>query len=215
MTSLTEEELHRFIKLLNEKKWDEDIKRIIKFLLYTGVRSGECFALRWEDIDFEKRTINICHTLNDIGGKHSLTPPKTLCSTRTIYMSDTTEAILHEQFEYVKQLKKALGKNYAHPEMVFPSAKGDYRNRNSVLTSLKRFMRGTEFEQMTLHILRHCYATMLLNAGVELKAISDHLGHCDINVTADIYADVLWRFKRNVANAIEQSLSLNDSSITL
>lgn len=215
MTSLTEEELHRFIKLLNEKKWDEDVKRIIKFLLYTGVRSGECFALRWEDIDFEKRTINICHTLNDIGGKHSLTPPKTLCSTRTIYMSDTTEAILHEQFEYVNQLKKALGKNYAHTEMVFPSAKGDYRNRNSVLTSLKRFMRGTEFEQMTLHILRHCYATMLLNAGVELKAISDHLGHCDINVTADIYADVLWRLKRNVANAIEQSLSLNDSSITL
>lgn len=204
MTSLTEEELHRFIKLLNEKKWVEDVKRIIKFLLYTGVRSGECFALSWEDIDFEKRTINICHTLNDIGGKHSLTPPKTLCSTRTIYMSDTTEAILHEQFEYVNQLKKALGKNYAHPEMVFPSAKGDYRNRNSVLTSIKRFTRGTEFEQMTSHKLRHCYATMLLNAGVELKAISDHLGHCDINVTADIYADVLWRLKQNVANAIER-----------
>lgn len=215
VTSLNEEELQRFITLLNEKKWDEDVKRIIRFLLYTGMRSGECFALRWEDINFDKRTIHICHTLNDIGGKHTLTPPKTLRSTRTIYMSDTTEAILREQLEYVNQLKVALGKSYTHPEMVFPSSKGNYRDRNSVLTSLKRFTRGTEFESMTLHKLRHCNATMLLNAGVELKAISDHLGHCDINVTADIYADVLWRLKRNVANAIEQSLNTNNSSITL
>lgn len=130
-------------------------------------------------------------------------------------MSDTTESILREQLEYVNQLKNALGKNFAHPEMVFPSAKGNYRDRNSVLTSLKRFVRGTEFEHMTLHKLRHCNTTMLLNADVELKAISDHLGHCDINVTADIYADVLWRLKRNVANAIEQSLTSNNSSITL
>lgn len=51
---------------------------------------------------------------------------------------------------------------------------------------------------------------MLLNNGVELKAISDHLGHCDINVTANIYADVLEGMKRNIAASIEQTLTGNN-----
>ena len=126
-------------------------------------------------------------------------------------MSNTTAAILKEQQMYVNQMKQALGTNYAHSEMVFPSGTGNYRDRSSVLTSLKRLTKGTEFEHMTLHKLRHCNATMLLNNGVELKAISDHLGHCDINVTANIYADVLEGMKRNIAASIEQTLTGNNT----
>lgn len=175
------------------------------------MRCGECFGLSWEDVDFENMTISIKHTLNDVGGKHTLTPPKTAKSVRTICMSNTTAAILKEQQMYVNQMKQALGANYAHSEMVFPSATRNYRDRSSVLTSLKRLTKGTEFEHMTLHKLRHCNATMLLNNGVELKAISDHLGHCDINVTANIYADVLEGMKRNIAASIEQTLTGNNT----
>lgn len=64
---------------------------------------------------------------------------------------------------------------------------------------------------MALHKLRHCNATMLLNNGVELKAISDHLGHCDINVTANIYADVLEEMKRDIAVSIEHTLKGNST----
>mgnify|MGYP000776505615 FL=1 len=87
--ALTEDELKHFVKMLDEKPCDEDVKRIIRVLLYTGMRSGECFALRWEDVDFENMSISIKHTLNDIGGKHELTPPKTKKSIRTIGMSKT------------------------------------------------------------------------------------------------------------------------------
>ena len=205
--ALTEDELKRFVKMLNEKPCDEDVKRIIRVLLYTGMRSGECFALRWEDVDFENMSISIKHTLNDIGGKHELTPPKTKKSIRTIGMSKTVAVIFQEQKKYTDDLKIALGDNYAHPEMVFPSANGNYRDRSSVLTSLKRFTKGTEFEHMTLHKLRHCNATMLLNMGVDLKIISDHLGHCDINVTADIYADVLRSTRKVLADSIEKKLT--------
>ena len=143
--ALTEDELKRFVKMLNEKPCDEDVKRIIRVLLYTGMRSGECFALRWEDVDFENMSISIKHTLNDIGGKHELTPPKTKKSIRTIGMSKTVADIFQEQKKYTDDLKIALGDSYAHPEMVFPSANGNYRDRSSVLTSLKRFTKGTEF----------------------------------------------------------------------
>lgn len=205
--ALTREELKRFVKILEEKPWDEDVKRIIRFLLYTGMRCGECFALSWEDIDFDNMSILIKHTLNDVGGKHEITPPKTKKSIRTIGMSETVADILREQKAYTEELKIALGDNYTHPETVFPSANGNYRDRSSVLTSLKRFTKGTEFEHLTLHMLRHCNATMLLNMGVDLKVISDHLGHCDINVTADIYADVLTSTKKIVADSIEKQLT--------
>ena len=60
---------------------------------------------------------------------------------------------------------------------------------------------------MTLHKLRHCNATLLLNSGIDLKVISEHLGHCDIGVTANIYADVLQKQKIRLADTIDDKLS--------
>lgn len=204
--ALDEDKLKRFIDFLDVKPWDEDFKRIIKVLIYTGMRSGECLGLAWEDIDFENRTISINHTLTDIGGKHYLTTPKTENSIRTIGMGDVLTSILLEQKSYIETLKLVLSGNFAHSEMVFVSALGNYRDRNSVYQSLKRFTKGTEFADMTLHQLRHCNATMLLNSGFDLKVVSEHLGHCDIGVTADIYAEVLRGMKVKTAEQIELKL---------
>ena len=70
--------------------------------------------------------------------------------------------------------------------MVFTSANGNYRDRSALRTSFKHFLKGTEFEFLTLHQLRHCNATLLLNGGVDLKVVSEHLGHCDIGVTIPV-----------------------------
>ena len=205
--ALEEDKLKRFMEYLESKPWDEDFKRIIKVLLYTGMRSGECLGLMWEDIDFDEMTITINHNLTDIGGKHKLGSPKTESSRRVIGMSDVLASIFREQKAYIDKMSAALGKNFAHPEMVFTSALGNYRDRNSVYHSLKRFTKGTEFESLTLHQLRHCNATLLLNSGVDLKVVSEHLGHRDINITADIYADVLKSTKAKVADLITLKLS--------
>jgi len=204
---LDEEQTSRFMKLIEEKKCDPDIKRIIKVLLYTGMRCGECLALSWNDINFEEMTISIEHNLADVGGKHWLTTPKTESSIRTIGMSQALADIFREQKKYQEQLIEALGDGFSHPEMVFTSANGNYRDRSSLGTSLKRFLRGTEFDFLTLHSLRHCNATLLLNSGVDLKVVSDHLGHCDIGVTANIYADVLKSTKAKVADFVSLKLA--------
>ena len=204
---LDEEQTRRFMTLIEEKKCDPDIKRIIKVLLYTGMRCGECLALSWNDINFEEMTISIEHNLADVGGKHWLTTPKTESSIRTIGMSQALADIFREQKKYQEQLIEALGEDFSHPEMVFTSASGNYRDRSSLGTSLKRFLRGTEFDFLTLHSLRHCNATLLLNSGVDLKVVSDHLGHCDIGVTANIYADVLKSTKTKVADLVSLKLA--------
>lgn len=204
---LDEQQTRDFLVLLETKPWDEDVKRMIKVLLYTGMRCGECLALSWEDIDFENMTISINHNLADVGGKHYLTTPKTESSIRTIGMSEVLADILKEQKKYIEELSAAIGSGFAHPEMVFTSALGNYRDRNSLNTSFKRFLKGTGYEFLTLHQLRHCNATLLLNSGIDLKIVSEHLGHCDIGVTANIYADVLKSTKTKVADLISLKLS--------
>ncbi len=205
--SLTVEETIRFIQMVKNSDKDADVKRIIIFLLFTGTRIGECLALNWEDIDFENRSIHIRHTLAKGPNGLFLDTPKTSSSYRTIGMNDTAFDILKEQKAYCADLKYALGNKYAHPEMVFPSGLGNYRDRSSVYHSLGRITVGTEFADMTLHKLRHCNATILLNSGVELKMISEHLGHSGVEITANIYADVLQSQKIKMANILELKLT--------
>lgn len=205
--SLDEEQVKEFLALLDTKKWSDDFKTIIRVLLFTGMRSGECLALMWSNIDFDNRSISINHTFADIGGRHFLTQPKTESSLRTIGMSEALCDILTKHKAQQMRLVESLGSKCAHPEMVFTSASGNYRDRQSVYHSLKRFTKGTQFEDMTLHQLRHCNATLLLNNGVDLKIVSEHLGHSGVEVTANVYADVLKSSKAKVAELISLKLT--------
>lgn len=169
---LSESELQRFLPLFDEYS---SFNTIIKLLLYTGMRSGECLGLQWSDIDFDNGIISINHTLSDVGGKHFLTTPKTKNSKRYISMNKTVAAILKEHKRHQYELKLSLAK-FPHPKMVFTSSNGNYKDRSSLNTSFKRFLKGTEFEFLTLHALRHCNATLLLNNGVDIKIVSGTLG---------------------------------------
>ena len=179
---------------------------IVKVLLFTGMRSGECLGLRWEDIDFEHKLIYIKHTLTDVGGRHWLTSPKTKTSIRTVAMSDVVKTILLEHKEEQEKRIAYVGKSFVHTEMVFTSEIGNFKDRSALNTGFKRFLKGSEFEYITLHSLRHANATLLLNNGVDLKIVSEHLGHSGVGVTADIYSDVLESTKRRVADLISLTL---------
>lgn len=121
-------------------------------------------------------------------------------------MSGNVESLLKEHRKHQLELQMAIT-DFARPEMVFTSALGNYKDRSSLNTSFRRFFKSTEFDFLTLHSLRHCNATLLLNSGVDIKIVSEHLGHCDIGVTADIYADVLASTRRKTAEVIDFKLA--------
>ncbi len=179
---------------------------IIKVLLYTGMRSGECLALRWQDIDFQNHTIHIENTMTDVGGKRWLQPPKTATSNRFIGLSDVLADILREHKKQQEVKKEFFGSLYKHPEMVFTTEDGDYIVRTTLNTRFRHFVSNTSFEFATLHTLRHCNATLLINSGIDLKIVSELLGHSDVSTTANIYADVLQSSKAKVANLISLKL---------
>lgn len=181
---------------------------IIKVLLFTGMRSGECLGLQWQDIDFDNMTIHIQHNLADVGGKHWLDTPKTKSSVRFIGMSELLKNILLEHRAEQEQKKKQLGKAYKFPDMVFTSELGNYVDRSNLNIQFKRFVSDTDFSYISLHSLRHCNATLLINSGIDLKIVSELLGHSDVGTTANIYADVLASSKAKVAELV--SLKLNN-----
>lgn len=200
---LTDEELPRFLALFEGYS---DFNTMIKVLLYTGMRSGELLGLSWSDIDFTNNQIHINHTLSDVGGKKILTTPKTKGSKRIIHMSTTVCELLKERRIHQFELQCSL-ESFAHPEMVFTSGLGNYKDRSCLNTSFRRHLKKTEFSFMTIHKLRHSNATLLLNAGVDIKVVSEHLGHSDIGTTGNIYADVLNATRRKTADIIELKLA--------
>ena len=197
---------HQAKDLLKMVEDNTQFNRIIKVLLYTGMRSGECLGLRWQDIDFENRTIHIENTLTDVGGKHWLQPPKTKTSNRYIALSDALADIFREQKKYNDEKIAKLGKDYSYPEMVFTTDKGNYVDRSGLNTQFRRFVKDTDFDFITLHSLRHCNATLLINSGIDLKIVSELLGHSDVSTTANVYADVLDSAKAKVADLISLKL---------
>lgn len=200
---LTDEQAKALLKMLDE---DTQFNRIIKVLLYTGMRSGECLALRWQDIDFKNKIIHIENTLTDVGGKRWLQPPKTAKSNRFIALSDTLSELFLKQKQCIDEKIKIFGNEYIHPEMIFTTYNGNYIDRSNLNTQFKKAVKNTDFNFATLHSLRHCNATLLINNGIDIKIVSELLGHSDISTTANIYADVLYSAKAKAADLISLKL---------
>ena len=201
---LLPEELPTFLSIFGHYS---PMNAIVLTQLFTGLRPSECLGLQWEDIDFENRKITLKHNLNDVAGKHELDTPKTKGSKRHIYMTDSLYNLLKKHLVEQKKLQLSLGTDFKHPEMVFTSTTGNYKDRSCLNSQFKKRLKDTGLEFMTLHKLRHTNATLLVNYGIDLKIVSEHLGHSDIKVTADTYAGVLDKSRIETAATMEQIIA--------
>lgn len=203
---LNEDQARELMRMTAEYNW---FNSIIRFLLLTGVRSGEAFGLRWVDVDFKRDLIHIRYNLSNVASKHWLDTPKTKNSIRQLAMSPAVKDLLLLQREEQKKWQRERGADrFPHPEMVFTSTRGNYIDHNYVERKFKEFVKGTDFEGITLHSLRHAHATLMLAAGVDLKVVSTLLGHASIATTANLYTEVLERTKAEAAREVAAKLEL-------
>lgn len=200
------------VKTLMKMLTDEDVESsqfavIIKTLILTGMRAGECLALQWSDIDFENSVISVKHNLCYDGKKTWLDTPKTKKSRRVIAMSAELAELLKNHYTRQQIIKDSVKYDFNPLDMVFTSQTGSFKDRSGLLREFKRFIKDTDFSFATLHMLRHANATLLLNSGCDIKLVSENLGHSNISTTADIYADVLLESKRKMADLVSLTLS--------
>ncbi len=179
---------------------------IIQFLLFTGLRCGECLGLRWCDVDFENDIISINNTLTYANKEWFLTQPKTVKSIRVLKLSTYAKQLLLKHKEEQDKEKSKVGNAWLHSEMVFTSCTGNFYDRSLLNTQFRRFLKKNEMPKLTIHGLRHSNASLMINNGFDVKIVSEHLGHCNVSITADIYSHIFEEYKAKVAQAIEYDL---------
>lgn len=213
--TIQEQEVFEQFLINNEKyrKWSS----IFIAMLYTGLRVGEITGLRWCDVNFEEDFIDINHTLIYLCMKTDTTDtnktyfiintPKTKAGERLVpILPKVKKAFLTEkEFQEEKKLfSKSVIDGYSN--FVFINRFGNVQHQGTLNKALRRIIRDCNYEQIenngitlpifSCHILRHTFTTRMCEAGVNIKAMQDILGHADAETTMNIYADATKDLKK-------------------
>ena len=164
--------------------------------LTTGLRRGELLGLKWEDVDLEKGELRVRRQIGRIGGEVLEMPLKTKNAYRTLPLSADAIGVLKEQ-------QQKAGSS----PWVFPSPTGGPMSPDSVLHMLHRVLKRAGLPEVRFHDLRHTFATLALQNGVDIKTVSGMLGHFSAGFTLDTYAHVTTSAKREAANTMGNVLS--------
>lgn len=197
--ALTKEELNTFLTLAKE------YARPVLYaawhtLAYTGLRKGELLGLEWSDIDLDNKVISVQHNLVMVNGKYRIQSPKTRRSIRKITIDDITASVLKS---WKLEQKKLFFKNgVKNSNIVFSGSSGEYLDKSHFRVSLKKFLKRYDLPAITVHGLRHTHASLLFEAGVEPKTISDRLGHANIQTTLDMYTHLNDNQRSDVADRL-------------
>ncbi len=149
--------------------------------LRTGMRIGEIKALKWDDIDFEKRQIEVKRSCR----RGRVTDTKNHKRRRVDMTPHLTETLKDLR---TTQKREALKSGRPFPEWVFANKKGAIFGRIAFNNALNRCLTKAELRRIRIHDLRHTYATIRLMRGHNVGDVSYQLGHSSIKMTYDVYA---------------------------
>lgn len=154
----------------------------------TGLRRGEAVGLRWDRVDLKKRQLFVAATTSRVGGKLVTTQPKTARSRRVVPLAPAMVSLL-EQHRAQQDLEREKAANlWEDSGLVFTTEFGGPVEPRNLLRVIESAGKRAGVERVGLHTLRHSAATAWLERGLQLKAVSDLLGHSSTAVTGDIYA---------------------------
>ncbi len=226
--SLTVPQQVAFMRHLNENNDFVGWRPVITVLLGTGMRIGECLGLRWEDLDFEARTISVNHNLvyrrleKGEGMMKHINTPKTVAGTRTIPMlKEVYDAFLDEyQFQRITGFCEEEVDGYSGfvfsssvktvmiPEDVNRAIQRvtDSYNREEKVCAKNESREPLLIPHFSAHHLRHTFCTRFCENETNLKVIQSIMGHADITTTMDIYAEATEEKKQEIIANLENKI---------
>lgn len=176
--------------------------------LATGMRQGELLALRWADIDLERKTVHVVRSLSfhdpdGAGYEYTEVEPKTQSSRRTIPLTDFALASIseHRKRQLAMRLKCAEWQN---KDLVFTNSTGGFVHISTLTRQLRRILASAGLPLLRFHDLRHTAATNLLSLGVSPRVVQEWLGHSDISITLGIYAHVTQGMKQQAMDLLNE-----------
>ena len=204
MRVLSEEELRRFMSIAREHR----LYPAFLLLVSTGLRRGELLGLKWSDIDWERGTISIRRNLIELRGRVLLQEPKTRGSYRTIPLPESTLEVLRAWRKRWFEEKLTLGPDWPETDLVFPSEIHTTIHPRSFFRAFKTLLEQAGLPRdISIHSLRHTYATILLKEGEHPKVVQELLGHSSITTTLDVYSQVMPGLKERAQEKVAKMLN--------
>ncbi|MEO8625616.1 MAG: site-specific integrase [Candidatus Limnocylindrales bacterium] len=197
------------VRTLLDATAEHEYGPVYAVLVSTGLRLGEALGLRWADIDLERGTLTVRHSLAlDATGKaYELAAPKTKKSRRTLPLPTTARAALMRQRGRQDQQQAAAGAAWRNGDgLVFTDAVGRHADPSRVSVLFQRARASAGLPEARLADLRHSAATIMLAEGVPLAVISATLGHSGVAITMQHYAAVVPELLTAAADAMERAL---------
>lgn len=175
----------------------EDLRDLgILLSLYAGLRIGEVCALKWENIDFENKLIDVTHTLQRVYvGKRDTkviyTTPKTPKSIRKIPLSK----LLYNRL-------KEVSKKYSKEAFVLTGEKEKWIEPIGFRYTYRLTLKQSKVNYKKYHTLRHTFATRCIKVGMDIKSLSEVLGHANVTITLNIYVHSSFETKNKYINRL-------------
>lgn len=210
-------------KALKDDQVDLKYLCITRLLIGTGARIGEIQALEWNDIDFTTGCVSITKTIQHIGGIGIIEKaPKTDNSKRNVYIGVDVLNLLKEYKDSQDKEKQKL-RDIWHNTIDLYDEKGKkiIKQNNKLFTQwdgkpinactyaawLKKLTKRHNLKPYTPHSFRHTFATLSLEEGQPINAISRTLGHSNISTTTNIYVKTTDDAKKELSNVMASKMS--------
>ena len=187
MKTLPVDQLQSFLREARES----GVFELYYLELATGLRRGELLGLKWEDIDLERGDLRVRRQISRINGEITEAPLKTKNAYRTLPLAEDTVSVLKEQ-------RRKVGSS----PWVFPSPTGGPISPDSMLHMLHRVLKRAGLPKVRFHDLRHTFATLALQNGVDVKTLSSTLGHYSAGFTLSTYTHATPDMMREAADTM-------------
>ena len=199
--ALTIDDQRRFLAAAKGQSYEYQYR----FALQTGLRTGELVGLKWEDINFERKTLTIERSMEFRYkvGEWRVGPPKSKSGYRTIPLTDEAICILKAQKEKNRKLK-VIDKEWA--DTVFLCRKGQPVKNSTYDTALFKICDKAGIKRFSMHVLRHTFATRCIEGGMMPKTLQKILGHSNIGITMNLYVHITEEEKQKEIDLVAEAL---------
>jgi integrase len=168
------------------------------------MRLGEILAVRWKDVDLDRKVLRVTATLSYVAGEFTFPQPKTSRARRSVDIPGFVVTFLKRQRKAQLERRLFYGETWTDYDVVLDDVAGAPFAPWSVSADFRRITHELELPRTRFHDMRHAHATQLLGAGVHPKAVSERLGHSTVAFTMDVYSAVIPSMGRAAADAADQ-----------
>lgn len=187
VTPYTPEQIITLLKCLDTRaRW---VSVLVTVAAYTGLRRGELMGLRWCDIDFDSKTLTV-NQVRAMAQNQVIKGPKTDKSKRVLTLVDELIVFLKTEQDRQKENSKYWSVPYSEDGYVFVKEDGTAPSVNTISDILTCVVKANDLPHITLHGLRHTYASLIHAGGATLIEAQHALGHASPQITAGIYTHI-------------------------